>query len=96
LALQNRKPVRFAEIISMTHQHRPLEVFIRSGMTNYIGAIKTGTAGSGPVFGSFAADSRGPCGASGQGNCKRIGLGGCLTVGRPGQTVLDVPVNEAG
>jgi repressor of nif and glnA expression len=94
LELRQRKPVRFAEIIMYDGTSiDPLEVFIRSGMTDYIGAVKTGTGRIGASFREFPADSREMVEHL-AGKLKRIGLGGLLTIGRPGQVLLDVPVNE--
>ncbi|MBP1730460.1 MAG: putative cytosolic protein [Deltaproteobacteria bacterium] len=94
LELQNRKPVRFAEIIMYDGTSiDPLEVFIRSGMTNYIGAVKTGSGRIGASFREFPAESRDLVEQLAE-KLKRIGLGGLLTIGRPGQPVLDIPVNE--
>ncbi len=94
LELRQRKPIRFAEIIMYDGTSiDPLEVFIRSGMTDYIGAVKTGTGRIGASFREFPADSREMVEHL-AGKLKRIGLGGLLTIGRPGQVLLDVPVNE--
>jgi HTH-type transcriptional regulator, global nitrogen regulator NrpRI len=94
LELQHKKPVRFAEIIMYDGTSiDPLEVFIRSGMTNYIGAVKTGTGRIGASFREFPAESREMVEHLAA-RMKRIGLGGLLTVGRSGQTLLDVPVSE--
>jgi HTH-type transcriptional regulator, global nitrogen regulator NrpRI len=94
LELQHRKPFRFAEIIMYDGTSiDPLEIFIRSGMTNYIGAVKTGSGRIGASFREFPAESR-ELVEHLAGRLKRIGLGGLLTIGRPGQAVLDVPVNE--
>ncbi|OPY68701.1 MAG: Ribonuclease R winged-helix domain protein [Syntrophorhabdaceae bacterium PtaU1.Bin034] len=94
LELQDRKPVRFAEIIMYDGTSiDPLEVFIRSGMTNYTGAVQTGTGRIGASFREFPAESR-ELVEHLAGKLKRIGLGGFLTIGRPGQTLLDIPVSE--
>jgi len=94
LELQDRKPVRFAEIIMYDGTSiDPLEVFIRSGMTNYLGAVKAGSGRIGASFREFPAESRDLVEQLAE-KLKRIGLGGLLTIGRPGQPVLDIPVNE--
>jgi HTH-type transcriptional regulator, global nitrogen regulator NrpRI len=94
LELQDKRPVRFAEIIMYDGTSiDPLEIFIRSGMTNYTGAIKTGTGRIGASFREFPAESRDLVERI-AGRLKRIGLGGLMTIGRPGQMVLDVPVSE--
>jgi HTH-type transcriptional regulator, global nitrogen regulator NrpRI len=94
LELQNRKPVRFAEIIMYDGTSiDPLEVFIRSGMTNYVGAVTSGNGLIGASFREFPAASRDLVEQLAE-KLKRIGLGGLLSIGRPGQAVLDVPVSE--
>jgi hypothetical protein len=94
LELKDRKPVRFAEIIMYDGTSiDPLEVFIRSGMTNYIGAVGTGTGRIGASFREFPAESRDLVEHLAE-RLKRVGLGGLLTIGRPGQMLLDVPVSE--
>jgi len=94
LELRDRKPVRFAEIIMYDGTSiDPLEVFIRSGMTNYAGAISTGTGMIGASFREFPAESRDVV-AHLEEKLKRIGLGGLVAIGRPGQVLLDIPVSE--
>lgn len=94
LEVQNGKPVRFAEIIMYVGTSiDPLEVFIRSGMTNYFGAVTEGTGRIGASFREFPAESRDLVEQI-AGKLKRIGLGGLLMIGRPGQSVLDIPVSD--
>jgi repressor of nif and glnA expression len=71
----------------------PLEVFIRSGMTDYRGAIKTGTGRIGASFREFPAESRDLVEHLEE-KLRRIGLGGLAAIGRPGQVLLDIPVSE--
>jgi repressor of nif and glnA expression len=94
LELQGRKPVRFAEIIMYDGTSiDPLEIFIRSGMTNYTGAVQTGNGRIGASFREFPAESRDMVEHL-DGKMKRIGLGGLLQIGMPGQALLDIPVSE--
>ncbi len=94
LELKDRKAVRFVEIIMYDGTSiDPLEVFIRSGMTDYMGAIKTGNGRIGASFREFPAESRDIV-VHLAGTLKRIGLGGLLRVGLPGQSLLDIPVSE--
>ena len=94
LELQNRKPVRFAEIIMYDGTSiDPLEIFIRSGMTNYLGATQTGNGLIGASFREFPGESRDVVEQLAV-KLKRIGLGGFLAIGLPGQTLLDIPVSE--
>ncbi|MFA4835898.1 MAG: NrpR regulatory domain-containing protein, partial [Dehalococcoidia bacterium] len=58
LELRDKKPTRFVEIITYDGTSiDPLEVFIRSGMTDYVGAIKTGNGRIGAGFREFPAES---------------------------------------
>ncbi len=94
LEMKDKKPVRFVEVIMYEGTSiDPLEIFIRSGMTNYLGAIKTGSGRIGASFREFPAESRDLVEQLAD-KMKRIGLGGLLRIGRPGQTLLDIPVNE--
>jgi len=94
LEIADRKPIRFVEIIMYDGTSiDPLEVFIRSGMTNYMGAVQTGNGRIGASFREFPAESRAKVEQLGE-KLKRIGLGGLVRIGRPGQAVLDIPVSE--
>lgn len=94
LELVHKKPTRFVEVIMYDGTSiDPLEVFIRSGMTDYTGAIKTGNGRIGASFREFPAESRETVEYLGE-KLKRVGLGGLLTIGKPGQSVLDIPVSE--
>jgi repressor of nif and glnA expression len=94
LEIVDKKPTRFVEIIMYDGTSiDPLEIFIRSGMTNYMNVIKTGSGRIGASFREFPAES---LDAVEQLTAKlaRIGLGGLVKIGKPGQTVLDIPVSE--
>ena len=94
LELRERKAVRFVEIIMYDGTSiDPLEVFIRSGMTNYIGAIKTGNGRIGAGFREFPAESRERVEGLAI-KLERAGLGAFMCIGRPGQPLLDIPVSE--
>jgi HTH-type transcriptional regulator, global nitrogen regulator NrpRI len=94
LELRDRKPTRFVEIIMYEGTSiDPLEVFIRSGMTNYLGAIKNGNGLIGASFREVPADSTERVEELAR-KLDKIGLGGFLRVGKPGQALLDIPVNE--
>jgi HTH-type transcriptional regulator, global nitrogen regulator NrpRI len=94
LELRDRKPVRFVEIIMYDGTSiDPLEVFIRSGMTNYLGAIKTGNGRIGVGFREFPAESRSRVVELGE-KLEQAGLGAFMSIGRPGQPLLDIPVGE--
>ncbi|HVN98201.1 MAG TPA: NrpR regulatory domain-containing protein [Syntrophorhabdaceae bacterium] len=94
LELKDKKPVRFVEVIMYEGTSiDPLEVFIRSGMTDYLGAIRTGSGKIGASFREFPAESRNLVEHLAD-RMKRIGLGGLVRIGKPGQSLLDIPVNE--
>ena len=94
LEIKDRKPTRFAEIIMYDGTSLdPLEVFIRSGMTNYLGAVKAGTGRIGASFREFPSASRDMVEDLAK-QLSIIGLGGFMRIGRPGQTLLEIPVGE--
>lgn len=94
LELRNGQPTRFVEIIKYDGTSLdPLEVFIRSGMTDYLGAIETGNGRIGVGFRELPADSRDNVIALIQ-KLNDAGLGGFLMIGWPGQPLLDIPVSE--
>lgn len=94
LEIKEKKPTRFVEIIMYDGTSLdPLEIFIRSGMTNYLGVVKSGTGRIGASFREFPSASRDMV----EDLAKRlstIGLGGFMRIGRPGQTLLEIPVGE--
>ena len=94
LELHDHKPTRFVEIIKYDGTSLdPLEVFIRSGMTDYTGAIQNGNGRIGAGFREVPADSRDNVIALTE-KLKEVGLGGILLVGWPGQPLLEIPVTE--
>ncbi|MCU0576498.1 MAG: NrpR regulatory domain-containing protein [Desulfobacterota bacterium] len=94
LEIADKKPTRFVEIIMYEGTSLdPLEVFIRSGMTNYLGAVKTGNGRIGASFREFPGASRDMVADLAQ-QLDGIGLGGFMRIGRPGQTLLEIPVGE--
>ncbi len=94
LELIDRKPSRFVEIITYEGTSLdPLEVFIRSGMTDYTGATMNGTGKIGVGFREVPAESRDDVIDLAQ-KLVNVGLGGFMTIGWPGQPLLEVPVNE--
>lgn len=94
LEIAGKKPTRFVEIIMYDGTSLdPLEVFIRSGMTDYLGAVKAGNGRIGASFREFPGASRDMVVDLAQ-QLDRIGLGGFMRIGRPGQTLLEIPVGE--
>jgi len=93
LELQNYKPTRFVEAIYYNGTTLdPLEIFIRSGMTDYTGATETGNGRIGAGFREFPAESRDHVIELAK-ELEKVGLGGFLTIGWPGQPLLEIPVN---
>ncbi len=94
LELRDHKPARFVEIIKYDGSSiDPLEIFIRSGMTDYAGAIKNGNGRIGVGFREIPSDSRKSVIALIE-KFKHVGLGGFLLVGWPGQSLLEIPITE--
>ncbi len=94
IELRNGKPRRFVEIIMYDGTSvDPLEVFIRSGMTNYIGAIRNGNGQIGASFREIPANSRELAVALSH-KLKAIGLGAILEIGACGKPLLEIPISE--
>ncbi len=94
LELKNNKPTRFVDLIHYEGTTLdPLEIFIRSGMTDYTGATESGDGRIGASFREFPAGSRDRV-IEVASQVEKIGLGGFLTIGWPGQPLLEIPVSE--
>ncbi len=94
LELSDGKAVRFAEFINYDGTTiDPLEVFIRSGMTDYLGATSNGNGLIGASFREVPADSREHVSELGR-RMQQAGLGGLFLLGWPGRPLLDIPVSE--
>ncbi len=94
LELQNNKATRFVEMITYDGSSiDPLEIFIRSGMTDYLGAITSGNGRIGASFREIPADSRDLV-IMLTDQLDRIGLGAIQRIGYGGRPLLGVPVNE--
>lgn len=94
LAVRDGRAERFLELIEYEGTSiDPLEVFIRSGMTDYRGAIKTGTGRIGASFREFPAESREIVHTVSQ-RMREIGLNTVMEIGHPGQPVLGIPVSD--
>ncbi|HQP30000.1 MAG TPA: NrpR regulatory domain-containing protein [Deltaproteobacteria bacterium] len=95
LEIEEQTATRFVEIIMYDGTSLdPLEIFIRSGMTDYTGAVTTGSGRIGASFREFPADSQHMVDELAQ-RLHKIGLGGFMRIGRPGQTLLDIPVGAS-
>jgi repressor of nif and glnA expression len=94
LELVDKKPARFVEVIMYDGTSiDPLEIFIRSGMTNCLDLIQTGNGRIGASFREFPTESRDAVEQLVE-KLRMIGLGGLVQIGKPGQSVLDIPVSE--
>jgi len=94
LELRNGQPTRFVEMIHYDGTSiDPLEVFIRSRMTNYCGAIREGNGLIGASYREMPEDSRDHVLHLGE-RLSAIGLGAFMEVGLPGQPVLGLPVPQ--
>ncbi len=95
LEMEGGQPSRWVAIINYDGTSLdPLEIFIKSGMTDYLGA--TGAGGNGIIGASFrelpAASRERVIELAGR--LEEIGLGGFLRIGFPGSPLLEVPVDE--
>jgi HTH-type transcriptional regulator, global nitrogen regulator NrpRI len=94
LEIQEKQARRFVELISYKGTTiDPLEIFIRTGMTDYIGATSSGNGRIGAGFREIPADSRNQVVEIAK-QLEKVGLGGFMTIGWPGQPLLDIPVSE--
>jgi hypothetical protein len=93
LRLKEGRAFRFVEMIHYDGTSiDPLEVFIRSGMTDYHRAIHGGDGLIGASFREVPGESRLRLINIGQ-RLTDIGLGAIMEIGLPGQPLLDIPVS---
>jgi repressor of nif and glnA expression len=94
LRLKDGKASGFVEMIHYDGTSiDPLEVFIRSGMTDYHGAIRDGNGLIGASFREVPGESRHRLVHLAE-RLAEIGLGAIMEVGLPGETVLQIPVSR--
>ncbi|MEN6406979.1 MAG: NrpR regulatory domain-containing protein [Thermoguttaceae bacterium] len=92
LELRDGQPTRFVEMIHYDGTSiDPLEVFIRSGMTDYTGAIRDGNGLIGAGFREMPENCRDLAMQVAE-RVSAIGLGGFMAIGWPDQPVLEWPV----
>ena len=92
LELVDGHPSRFVELINYDGTSiDPLEIFIRGGMANYVGAVTSGNGLIGASFREFPAESTETVRAVAA-SLKRLGMGSLLCLGHPGQSLYEVPV----
>jgi len=94
LELQNLECVRFTEVIEYAGSSLdPLEIFIKSGLTNVHQAALTGNGRIGASFREVPSAVAGTV-QSIHRRLEQLGLGGILMMGTPNQPLLDFPVPE--
>ncbi|MBN2716164.1 MAG: DUF128 domain-containing protein [Deltaproteobacteria bacterium] len=92
LEIRNGKPRRFVELITYDGTSiDPLEIFIRAGMADYIGAISNGNGRIGASFREFPGESISIIRTVAT-RLSEIGLGSLLCLGNPGENIFDFPV----
>ena len=95
LELKDGEPTRFTAIINYDGTSLdPLEIFIKSGMTDYLGATASGNGQIGASFRELPAASRGRVLSIAK-ELEKAGLGAFLEIGWPGQPLLGIPVDES-
>lgn len=94
LEIENSKPSRFVAIINYNGTSLdPLEIFIKSGMTDYLGATGEGNGLIGAGFREIPAQTRDRVVEIAD-RVESVGLGGFLTIGTPNGEVSGIPVSE--
>ncbi len=94
LRLKEGKAFRFVEMMHYDGTSiDPLEVFIRSGMTDYHGAIKDGNGLIGASFREIPGESRNRF-ININHRLEEIGLGAIMEIGLPSQPLLEIPVSH--
>ncbi len=92
LEVDNGKAERFTAIIKYEGTSLdPLEIYIKSGMTNCTGIVEEGSGQVGASFREIPASSREYVVSINE-ELKKIGMGGIIEIGFPGQSLLDIPV----
>lgn len=92
LELKGHTPYRFVEVIYYRGTSiDPLEVFIRSRMTNYVEAVISGNGRIGAGFREMPAESREQVINIAK-HLEDVGLGGLMLIGWPDEPLLDIPV----
>lgn len=94
LEIRENEPTRFVSIINYDGTSLdPLEMFIKSGMTDYLGATEDGNGLIGAGFREIPAETRDQVQEIAE-RLSRVGLGGFMEIGLPDQNVSEVPVSE--
>ena len=94
LEFEEGKATRFVQIIRYDGTTLdPLEIFIRSGMADYTGAVTDGNGRIGASLREMPADSRERV-IDLEHEMQKIGLGGYHTVGLPGHSLMEIPIPD--
>ena len=94
IELHHGQAARFVEMISYSGTSMdPLELFIRSGITQCQRAVHTGEGVVGASFREIPADSRDLVISISE-QLQRLGLSAIHVIGQPGQPVLGIAVND--
>lgn len=94
LEMENHQALRFAAIICYEGTTiDPLEIFIRSGMTDYLGATATGNGIIGVGFREIPGESTEKVRQIAE-NLETIGLRGFFQIGMPSQRLYGIPVDD--
>mgnify|MGYP000610353884 CR=1 FL=1 len=92
LDVRRGQPLRFAEMIEYEGTSiDPLALFIRAGMTDYLGAVRTGNGRIGAGFRELPAAGRDTAARVAE-RLEAIGMRTMLRLGLPGQSLLEIPV----
>ena len=93
LELRDGRATRFVEMIHYDGtSFDPLEMFIRAGMTNYLGAVEDGNGVIGASFREIPEKAR-DLAVQLADRVSSVGLGGFMEIGWPSQPILEVPVS---
>lgn len=94
LEIVDNEPSRFVAIINYDGTSLdPLEIFIKSGMTDYLGATGDGNGLIGAGFREMPAQTRDRV-VDIAARLEEVGLGGFMTIGSPNGEVSEIPVSE--
>jgi len=92
LQIENAEPSRFTSLISYEGSSLdPLEIFIKSHMTDVLGAVKNHAGKILASFREIPVVSLERAGQLGE-ELRRKGIGGILMIGNPNQPLLEMPV----
>jgi HTH-type transcriptional regulator, global nitrogen regulator NrpRI len=93
LEIKKKEPTRFVAVINYDGTTLdPLEIFVKSGMTNYTGAVN-GSGLIGASLRELPSASRDKV-LELAGQLDVAGLGAFMRIGKPGQSILEIPINE--